>query len=155
MLTFKNSKALCQLALQGSICPYLPTSLYRKLVHKFYSRHTLSCTNVPGKWTFEQCCFNLGGHNSYKSFLIGPDKQIFVLGKPVSSCRFSVGALHSVISILSYNGQINICLSADGKAIPGVHLLPIFYVRALIVVAEQYNVAIPESMKVAAAKPLV
>ena len=87
--------------------------------------------------------------------MIGPDKQIFVLGKPVSSCRFSVGALHSVISFLSYNGQINICLSADGKAIPGVHLLPIFYVRALIVVAEQYNVAIPESMKVAAAKPLV
>ena len=54
MLTFKKSKALCQLALQGSICPYLPTSFYRKLVHMFYSRHTLSCTNVPGKWTFEQ-----------------------------------------------------------------------------------------------------
>lgn len=85
----------------------------------------------------------------------GPEKRVIVLGKPVTTCRFSVGHIHSVLSILSYNGMLNITLCADDEAIPGVQYFAVFYMRALVAIAEEYNVAIPESVKVAAAKPLV
>jgi len=85
----------------------------------------------------------------------GPEKRIIVLGKPVTTCRFSVGHIHSVLSILSFNGMLNITLCADDEAIPGVQYFAVFYMKALVAIAEEYNVAIPESVKVAAAKPLV
>ena len=114
------------MALQNLVLPLLPVSLFRDVVHKIYARHSLTCTNVPG-----------------------PAKQILVAGKPVSTCRFAIGHIHPVFSMLSYNGQINITLVADDEAIPDVHVLQIFYMRALVALGNEFKVGIPACLEAA------
>jgi hypothetical protein len=66
--------------MENVVCPWLPTSAFQKAVYDVYSRHNLTCTNVPG-----------------------PAKKALVAGKPVVNCRFNVdGHVHPVVSILSY-----------------------------------------------------
>ena len=113
------------MALQNRILPLLPLWLYRKIVQKIFAGQALSCSNVPG-----------------------PDHPILVAGKPVSALRFALlGHIHSVVGILSYNGQVNITLTADDEAIPDVHLLPKFYTKALVDLGNEFNVEIPQSLK--------
>ena len=99
-------------------------------------------TRPPAKWlskTASSRCF---------PFVPGPDHPILVAGKPVSALRFALlGHIHSVVGILSYNGQVNATLTADDEAIPDVHLLPKFYTKALVDLGNEFNVEIPQSLK--------
>ena len=68
--------------------------------------------------------------------------------------RFSGGRctrshIHPVFAMLSYNGQINIALVADNEAIPDVHVLPIFYMRALVALGNEFKVGIPACVEAA------
>lgn len=113
-----------QALLQDKVMAFLPRKLSQHIAGAVYKAHSLTCTNVPG-----------------------PQKQVMVLGKPVSNCRFSIGHLHSVLSMLSYNGKINVTLVADDDAITDVHLFPIFFHRALVKLGEAFEVEIPQEIK--------
>mmetsp|Transcript_6708 Transcript_6708/g.10028 ORF Transcript_6708/g.10028 Transcript_6708/m.10028 type:complete len:526 (-) Transcript_6708:272-1849(-) len=114
----------CQLWFQNVVCPWLPTSAFQKAVYDIYSRHNLTCTNVPG-----------------------PAKKVLVAGKPVVNCRFNVdGHVHPVVSILSYNGQINVLFTADIKSIPDMRILERFYMCALKALGEEMGVEVPRNI---------
>ncbi len=117
-------KPHCQLILQNGILPYAPVSLYRKIVHTIFSKHSVHFTSVPG-----------------------PQEEVLFAGKPVSQCWFSARHLGPLISMLSYNGEIYATLVADDEAITDVHLIPIYYMRALCKLADDYSVTIPQRVK--------
>jgi len=114
----------CQRAFTNSFLPYLPLEICRKIILQIFSKHTVVITNVPG-----------------------PEKQVFIANKPVSTCRFTANSLYSVISILSYNGQITITLNIDDHAIPNAHLLPKFFLNALVDLGKEFNVDIPHTLQ--------
>ena len=114
----------CQRAFTNSFLPYLPLEICRKIILQIFSKHTVVITNVPG-----------------------PEKQVFIANKPVSTCRFTANSLFSVISILSYNGQITITLNIDDHAIPNAHLLPKFFLNALVDLGKEFNVDIPHTLQ--------
>ena len=112
--------------LQNVVLPKLPLFLSRKIVHDVFGGLSFSSSNVPG-----------------------PAHAISFANKTVSACRFLVCNIHPFISICSYNGYVNIALTADDEATPGVHLLPKFYTRALVELGEEFGVEIPPSLRAA------
>ncbi len=118
------NKAHCQLALVNKFLPILPLWLYQKIAFRMASRHSLTYTSVPG-----------------------PDQQVYVAGKSVSMCRSAVlGHLHPIFTVLSYNGNISVTLVGDPEAIPDLHLLPTFFGKGLVALANEFNVKIPLSV---------
>lgn len=89
----------------------------------FFSGHTINSTSVPG-----------------------PDHPISILGSPVSACRFAARNIIPVVSILSYNGGVYITLHADDTAIPGIDMLPKFYIKALVDLGKEFEVEIPQTL---------
>ncbi len=110
--------------LQNVIMPILPRISSRTLARNVYARQSLTTSNVPG-----------------------PNCQFSIAGKPVSSCRFFVVNLHSVISMFSYNGTVTITMLADDEATSDIHLLPKYFTKALIDLGEEFNVEIPQSLR--------
>ena len=97
--------------------------MYRDTVFRVYSKISLTCTNVPG-----------------------PQETVVVAGCQVKSCIFFVNHLHPVFSMLSYNGQIHAALAVDDTAIHNVHLLPSFFMRALVLLGNEMKIDVPESI---------
>ena len=110
-----------QALLQDKVMAFLPRKLSKYIAGAVYKAHSLTCTNVPG-----------------------PQNQVMIMGKCVKNCRFSIGHLHSVLSMLSYDGKINVTLVADDDAIADVHLFPVLFHRALVKLGEAFDVEIPQ-----------
>ena len=54
--------------------------------------------------------------------------------------------MSSQFCIISYNGNVNVTLSADDKTIPQVNDFPRFMDRALIKLAGEFNVEVPSEI---------
>ena len=88
------------------------------MVFRLTSRHSLAFSSIPG-----------------------PEQQVYLAGKPVSTCRFTVvGHLQPIFTILSYDGVITITLVADTEKIPGVHLIPSLFTKSLTALADEFGV---------------
>lgn len=119
-----SQKAHCQLSLVNKLLPKLPLWLYQKIAFRTASKHSLTFTSLPG-----------------------PDQKVYIVGKPVASCRAAVfGHIHPIFTLLSYNQFISLTLVAGRDELPDMHLIPFMFGKALIVLARQYNVDIPLSM---------
>jgi len=120
----KNSPfAHVQRALVNSILSRIPLTLSRELTYNIYSRTSMSCTNVPG-----------------------PEEKVTIAGCEVTSCMFFVNSLTSTLSMLSYDGNINITYAADENATPQIHLLPSFYMKALVALGNELQINAPASI---------
>jgi hypothetical protein len=87
------------------------------MAYRITSRHSLTYSSIPG-----------------------PDNEVFIGGKRVSSCRCSVvGHLHPIISIVSYSGNISATLVAD-RSIPDLDLMSQFFRKATIAMASSFSI---------------
>ena len=109
--------------LQNVILPFLPCFLYRDIVHRVYYRHSTTVTNVPG-----------------------PKERIMIAKEQVKSCMFFVTHIQPVLSMLSYDGHINITLAVDEKAIPDSHLLQSYYMKAFVMLGNELTIDTPASI---------
>ena len=107
--------------------PRLPLSLSRKIVHDVFGGLSFSSSNVPG-----------------------PAHAITFASRAVTAVRCAVCNIHPFVAIFSYDGHVNITLTADDEATPGVHLLPGFYTRALVELGEEFGVETPPGLRAAA-----
>ena len=99
-----HQQANLQLLLINYVLLFLPLYLFRWMAYRMTSRHSLTYSSIPG-----------------------PDNEVFICGKRVSSCRCSVvGHLHPIISLVSYNGNISATLVAD-SSIPDLELMSQFF----------------------------
>lgn len=73
----------------------------------------------------------------------GPQDQVVLAGEAVKSCSFFVNHLHPVLSMLSYNKNINTTLAIDDAAIPDAHLLPSYFMKALSLLGNELNADVP------------
>ena len=124
-LTFQTSPKQpgVQLFLQNSVLPRLPTALNRLIVRRVYSKISLSFTNVPG-----------------------PQEKVCLINEPIDSCMFYVNHIHPVLSLLSYDGQVNITLSISPEAIPDSYLLPKCFMKALVLLGNELKIEAPTSI---------
>ena len=112
-----HQQANLQLLLINYVLPFLPLYLFRWMAYRMTSRHSLTYSSIPG-----------------------PDNEVFVCGKRVSSCRCSVvGHLHPIISIVSYSGNISATLVAD-RSIPDLDLMSQFFRKATIAMASSFSI---------------
>lgn len=125
--TIKNLKssptAIVQMILMDYIIAILPRWMSRDSVYKAYSRHSLSFTSVPG-----------------------PKEKVIIGGKVAKSLHFYVNTIHPVLSILSYDGNMNITLLVHNNAISDPHLLPSCFMKALVSLANEFKIDIPNSV---------
>jgi hypothetical protein len=120
----QGPNARIQLGFQNRILSHLPTGMYRKLVFDQYSRHSLTCTNVPG-----------------------PQEKVFISGHPAKAAMFCIDHLHPLVSMFSYDGHIYITMSADDLSIPDVDLMiPPLFMNALGLLGQSLKVAVPEGI---------
>ena len=96
----------------------------RKLAYKVTSKHSLIVTNVPG-----------------------PHNKIHLCNKPVSTCRATAFQMDPVITILSYDSQINITLVADSNFIPNLDCFSKFFIKALVKLGDEMNISSPIQLK--------
>lgn len=115
-----------QLAIVNKVLPFLPLFIFRQLSHRLVSRHSLTYTSVPG-----------------------PEDQVYISGKRVTSCKAAViGHIHPIFTALTYNGNMSINLVADSEAIPGLEALPNFFIRSMVTLADKYQMDIPPTLQV-------
>lgn len=122
----KNSPLpYCQLLTQNQIIPALRLNFNftRKQTHDVVTRHTLNWTNVPG-----------------------PKEEAILCGKLCKNVQFFLNHIMPVVSMLSYNGQVNISMTIDDEDNKDIHLFPQFYSRALVLLAREVNAEIPSSV---------
>ena len=105
------------------IIAILPRWMSRDSVYKGYSRHSLTFTSVPG-----------------------PKEKVIIGGKVAKSLHFYVNAIHPVLSILSYDGNMNITLLVHNNAISDPHLLPSCFMKALVSLANEFKIDVPNSV---------
>ena len=113
-----------QLGLQNIILPLLPTRLNRWIVHRVYSKISLTFTNVPG-----------------------PQEMVSIADQPVDSVMFQASASHSVLGILSYRGQVYITFNFRKGAIDNSHLLPKCFMKALATLGNEFKIDVPHAIQ--------
>ncbi len=111
------------MAMQNYVLKFLPTSLSRKLVFDIHSKRSTTFSNVPG-----------------------PEEQVMLADQPVKSIMFFTNHLHPVLSFFTYNGNIQTTVVIDDGAIADVELLPVCFMRSLILFAKEFNVEVPDSV---------
>ena len=76
----------------------------------------------------------------------GPQEKVTIAGSEVKSCLFFVNHLHPVLSIFSYNGQVHMNLTADETSMSNAHLVPTFYMNALVLLGNALEIDVPKSV---------
>lgn len=114
---------ILQLFLQNTILKILPFPLTRHIVHRAYSKISISFTSVPG-----------------------PQEKVSIAGEPIDSCMFFACHIHPVLSFLSYNGQIYTTLLLKKDTFDDSHMIPKCFMRALITLCNEMKVDVPNSM---------
>ena len=117
------------MALQNTIMPILPSFLTKLIIQEGLGKFHIAFSNVPG-----------------------PADEVKFAGKKVSCCRVNSRHITSNITALSYNGKVNILLTADDEAVSHVHLMPTLYMKGLVKIATEFGVAVPEDVQAAASK---
>jgi hypothetical protein len=106
-----------------NILRFFPRWLSRDSAYKVYSRHSMTFTSVPG-----------------------PKETVMIGGKVVKSLHFYANSLHPVLSMLSYDGNMNITLLMHNDAISDAHLLPTCFMRSLVSLGNKFKINVPNSV---------
>ena len=112
-----------QLLLQNVILAILPIALTRHIVHKVYSKMSLTVTNVPG-----------------------PSEKVSIADQPIESLMFHVNHIHPVLSMISYDGNIQTTLCISRSALDDGHLLAGCFVKALVTIGNELKIEVPNSI---------
>ena len=97
--------------------------MYRSIIHRVYYRHSVTVTNVPG-----------------------PQEAVMIAKEQVKSCMVYVTHLHPILSMVSYDGQINITLTLDESAISDPHFFQSYYMKALALLSTELEIDAPASI---------
>ncbi|GMI23089.1 hypothetical protein TeGR_g2303 [Tetraparma gracilis] len=124
MTALKNSPyAFMQLKVQES-AKSLPVSLSRKTLMDIMSRHSIIFSNVPG-----------------------PETPVMFGGQKVTGTQMFFNNFLPQVGILSYCGNVHMNINIDTEAIPGSEMLPVYFARELVALAENLNVAVPDAIR--------
>merc|ERR1711976_643754 len=115
--------AYVQTILQNRILPLLPTFISKMIVHKVYSKRSMTVSNVPV-----------------------PQYPVSIAGSTVKRALYFVNCIHPVFSLFSYNGHIQPTLFIDDSAVMQVHLLKSMFMKSLVKFGNEFNIDIPKSM---------
>lgn len=115
---------LCQLALVNTLFALFPLHLARKVIQDEFTRFSSTFSNVPG-----------------------PQKQVKFGGKRVQSCHFWVPHLLPTVSILSYDNRVYATIVANDNTLPQASLIPKYFEKALIDLADSLDVQCPSQMR--------
>lgn len=115
--------ALVQVGVQNRVLSVLPQSVSRQAVYDIHSKRSTTFSNVPG-----------------------PAETIMLAEQPVKSIMFFTNHLHPVVSCFTYNGSIHITLVLDDGAIANADVLPMCFMKSLVLFAKEFNVEVPDSI---------
>ena len=76
----------------------------------------------------------------------GPQEKVMIGGKAANSLHFYVNTIHHVLSLLSYDGNIHTTLLIHNDALSDPHLLPSCFMKALILLANEFKIDVPNSV---------
>jgi hypothetical protein len=121
----ETPRAYMQLQIQNIIPPLLPVKVARQTVMDVFSRHSLVLTNVPG-----------------------PTHKCRLAGQVVESVQLFFENLLNQVDLVSYAGTVYGNIVYDPDALPEFQNFGLFYARALVTLAEHYQVPIPADVQV-------
>lgn len=125
----ESSRPIMQLSLQNGIAPLLPQTIARQAVMDVFSRHSCVLTSVPG-------------HNDICE----------LAGKEVIGVQLFFCNLLTQIDILSYADNVFGNIVYDPIALPNFGNFGILYAKALVRIAEEYNIEPPRDMLLSVTK---
>ena len=115
-------QAQVQLSVQETIPPSIPFNLARETVFDSFCRHSVVFSNVPG-----------------------PTYPCLFAKKPALGCQMFFNNLIPQVGILSYNSQVFTNIILDPEAFPSCDKLSDLFKNALIEMANESNVEIPDN----------
>jgi hypothetical protein len=112
------------LALQNYLCPILPRPVNEWLFCKAMTHRSLSFSNVPG-----------------------PAQTCWLAHQPAVGVQIFQPNIIPHVGFISYAGQIFGNITLDPTAIPNSHSLSLHFHKAVIALAEQLDVPVPQELK--------
>jgi len=124
-----SPRAYIQMWIQNALLPLSPQFVSKQIAFDIFSRHSVVFSNVPG-----------------------PTKPCLVAGQVVKGVQMLFPNLIPQTGFLSYAGTIYGNLVLDTEALPHTDRIPKYFAKALVDMANEFEIDVPASIMEAANK---